>query len=203
MAAYGFDVLEIEPNWRDGVDESIRRSWFRLDPGTGSVWVDDKSGTPASDSVFSWFMADRSAVDVFKTFIAARKGAAVPFWFPTWRRDLQPTADINSSSTVFTVANVGYTRFLFASPARRYLAFIFPDGSKIYRKVVAAAETSAGIETLTLDSALGVLADDSTIIVSYLLLCRLDSDEVKTEFASTSFAEASLQFREIPMEVPA
>lgn len=203
MAAYGFDVLEIEPNWRDGVDESIRRAWFRLDPGTGSVWVDDKSGTPASDSVFSWFMADRSAVDVFKTFISARKGAAVPFWFPTWRRDLQPTADINSASTTFTVANVGYTRFLFASPARRYLAFIFPDGSKIYRKVVAAAETSADVETLTLDSALGVLADDSTIIVSYLLLCRLDSDEVKTKFASTNFAEASLQFREIPMEVTA
>lgn len=205
MTTYeGFDVLEVEPNWRDGIDSTYRRDWIRFDPGTGKVRVDDKTGCAALDGSFSWFLEDRAAIASFKSFVNARKGQAVPFWLPTWRSDIQLADDVVSNSATITISLIGYTKFMFAQAARRRIAFILADGSKVYRKVIAASDPGNGTtETLTLDAAPGVALPASTTLVSLLTLCRLEADEVKVQWHTQTVAEASLAFREIPKEVPA
>ena len=204
MTAYqGFDVLEVEPNWRDGVESTYRRSWLRFDPGTGKVRVDDRTGITALDNSFSWFMENRIAVAEFRAFVAARKGAAVPFWFPSWRSDLQLRTNAGAIDTVLTIDAIGFTKYLFPQAARRFLAFILSDGTKIFREIVNASDPGDGVsETITLDSAPGVALPAASTLVCFLLLCRLESDEVKIQWHTTSVAEASLEFRDIPREVP-
>lgn len=204
MTTYqSIDVLELEPNWRDGISSSHRRSYFRLDPGMGKVLVEDRGGVAATDNGFSWFMEDRTAISDFKTFLAARKGAAVPFWFPTWRQDFQLASDAASVDTTLTISLIGYSKFLSSMAARKYIAIILPDGSKRYRKITNATDPGNGVtETITIDSSAGVALPASTTLISFLLLCRLESDAAKTKFHNLNVAESSLVFREIPKEVP-
>ena len=202
MTYRGFDVLEVEPNWRDGLESTYRRSWLRFDPGTGKVRVDDRTGITALDNSFAWFMADRAAVAEFRAFVAARKGAAVPFWFPSWRSDLQLRTDAASTDTTLTIDAIGYTKYLFPQRSRRFVAFILSD-SKIYREIVNANDPGDGVsETITIDSAPGVALPAASTLICFLFLCRLESDEVKITWHTSSVAEASLAFREIPREVP-
>ena len=202
MTYRGFDVLEVEPNWRDGLESTYRRSWLRCDPGTGKVRVDDRTGITALDNSFAWFMADRAAVAEFRAFVAARKGAAVPFWFPSWRSDLQLRTDAASTDTTLTIDAIGYTKYLFPQRSRRFVAFILSD-SKIYREIVNANDPGDGVsETITIDSAPGVALPAASTLICFLFLCRLESDEVKITWHTSSVAEASLAFREIPREVP-
>ena len=202
MTYRGFDVLEVEPNWRDGLESTYRRSWLRFDPGTGKVRVDDRTGITALDNSFAWFMADRAAVAEFRAFVAARKGAAVPFWFPSWRSDLQLRTDAASTDTTLTIDAIGYTKYLFPQRSRRFVAFILSD-SKIYREIVNANDPGDGVsETITIDSAPGVALPAAATLICFLSLCRLESDEVKITWHTSSVAEASLAFREIPREVP-
>lgn len=199
----GFYVLEVEPNWRDGREDSYRREWFRLDPGTGKVRLEDNAGVPIPVYGFSWFMADRSAIAAFRTFVAARKGAAVPFWLPTWRQDLQLYSNAASIDTTLSIVNIGFTKHIWPNPARRFLAFILPDGTKIYRRITASADPGNGLyETITIDSAPGVALPASTTLLSFLTLCRMAEDEVTIVWQSSNAAEAELSIVELPEEVP-
>ena len=169
MTAYlTFDVLEIEPNSRDQSPDGFTRSFVRLDPGLGEVSVDDQGGTPIMSHSFSWFLDGRTNIDAFRTFIAARRGKAVPFWLPSWRQDLVLNTDLLSSDTVFLINFTGYTKFLFQSNARRYVVFLMPNGTKIYRKITAALDMLDGTERITIDSSPGVAVTASTTMVSFL-----------------------------------
>lgn len=203
MAYLGFDVLEVEPNWRDGREDGYKREWFRLDPGVGKVQVDDQAGLAITEQDFSWFMGDRAAIAAFKAFLAARKGAAVPFWFPTWRKDLQLYADALSGATTVNIVSIGFTKYVFPNPARRFVAIILQDGTKLYRRITDSTDPGNGLyETITIDSAPGVALPAATTMLCYLPLCRLAEDKVSVTWQSATAAEADLSFVEIPEEVP-
>lgn len=203
MTSYlGFDVLEVDPNWNDGIQTDYSRPSLRLDPGTGRVFSEDKSGIATVSNGFSWFMPDRASIVAFKAFVAARRGAAVPFWFPTWRQDLQLYSDALSSDLNLNIHYIGFSKFLFPNPARRFLAFRFADGSLRYRKITAATDTGNGLfETITLDSSLGVAVPSSTMIF-FLLLCRLSEDRVVMNWQALNMGTADLVFQEVGKETP-
>lgn len=203
MTTYlSIDVLELEPDWKEGLSEEYLRSIARLDPGTGRVQVDDMGGGPILTQPYRWFIDGRTELDTFRQFRDARRGRAVPFWMPTWKQDLVLASSAITTDTNLIIRSVGYTKFMFTNKARCHLALMKADGTKIYRKVTGANDNGNGTETLTLDSAVGTALDAATTMVCFLLLCRLGADEVVTHYHSGTAAEAEFPVTEIPREVP-
>lgn len=198
----GFEVLEVEPSAVQDRAHAHSRSLARLDSRTGKLRARDRSGVPVvRPGGFVWLMCSRAEIQVWRDFIAARRGALVPFWTPTWNRDLEMDADLAMGNANLSVSKIGYTKFMFPAVARRHVAFLLADGTRHYRKVTAASE-GANNEVLTLDSGISVLAPKGTM-VSFLTLTRLASDEPELAWHNRDLAESVLDFVELPKETPA
>ena len=200
MTSYlGLDVLEHRPNMREVPTDASTRSLAILDPGLGARDVQARDLAPAIQRTHLWTAHGLAAIAELRAWLAARKGRAVPFWVSTLRQDLLLAAPGNAVDTTITIEGIGYARFAFPHRARRHLALHLPTGT-LYRQVVTATDGGA-TEALGLDAALGVTVPIGTL-VSYLVLCRLDSDEIELVWHTDQLVETLLVFREIPEEVP-
>ena len=200
MTSYlGFDVLERRPNMREAVTDVSPRSLAIHDPGLGAREVQARDLAPAFQRSHLWTAQGLQAIADLRTWLAARKGRAVPFWVSTLRQDLILAAPANAADAALTIEAIGYARFAYPHKARRHLALHLP-GATLYRQVATATEGGA-TEALALTSALGTSVPLGTL-VSYLVLCRLDSDEIELVWHTDQLVEASIAFREIPEEVP-
>lgn len=197
--AYGFDVLEVTPDW-DGPKTSVKRLLQRFDSGSGPVIVRDRGGVSFQGQPFRWFLSTRAEIQAFRDFMDRRVGSLVPFWVATWREDLTLAQAATNVSTGIVVKWAGYTSRMFPDRARRYLA-IRTAGGWIYRKVTSSSET-ATTETLTLDAATGVALAAGTM-VSFLTLARMKDDDAEIEWSNVGLAQATTEFVELPKEVPA
>lgn len=194
---YGYDVLEVEPDWQTHGQKS-RRILSRFDPGYGMTYVRDRSGISFQSFPFRWFIDGRAAVQTFRDFVDRRAGALVPFWVPTGREDMTLSQQAASGSNAIVVRSAGYTARMFPDVSRRYLAIRNPNGGWLYRKVLSAG-VAGEEETIGLDAQHGVLLPAGTA-VSFLTLCRLQDDVAEIEWANTSFGEAQQRFVELPKE---
>lgn len=198
----GFNLLTKEPMGTPDREDALARSMLGIDSGYGKQWHQALDAQPRYSVPFSWPCYTHAEIAALKTWFLLRKGAAVPFWAPTWRRDLQLIANINPTDLTITIENIRYTDLMFPANARRRLAFITPTRTIYCRKVANAVSTSSDIETLTLDSALGVNFSKD-YLVSFLFLVRLADDKLSLSYATDAKADCTLDFIELPMEVPA
>jgi len=198
----GFDVFEVEPDGPEVPGYSHRRALYRLDSQSGKLGVMDNSGiSRGTVAAFDWLMDGRAEVQQYRDFLAARCGALVPVWVPSWRMDLVATAPLINPGKQLQIAPIGYGNFMFPSAARQHLAFLFRTGAKYYRKVVGVAATSTA-EVLTLDTALPVALQPGDALISFLRFCRLLTDSVELAWESRDVAGVTLAFTELPREVP-
>jgi hypothetical protein len=198
----GFDVFEVEPSHVNDREFTHRRSMARLDSRTGKLRARDRSGVAVvRPGGFVWLLDGRTEIQTYRDFIAARRGALVPVWVPTWNRDLEMDTDLSAGNVNLSISKIGYTKFMFPTAARRHIAFLLADGTRHYRRITGASEGGSN-EVLTLDSSIGVLIPKATM-VSLLTLCRLAKDEPELTWHNRDLAEAVLDFVELPKEVPA
>ncbi len=198
----GFDVLEIEPE--ADREQSYTRSVLRLDNKTGKMRGVDRTGVAVVEAKgFRWLMEGRAEIQAYRDFITARKGTVVPFWVPTWKHDMELVADILNTGNTLTISRMGYTKFMFAQPARRHLAIFLPGSSTPYYRKITAASEAASTETLTLDANIPVTVPKDGSMVSFLTLVRLAVDDPELAWHNRDVAEALLDFVELPREVPA
>lgn len=200
----GFDVLEIAPNWeRTPLKRSYKRSMVTIDPKVGPIEVIDKGGTALVGQEFPWWLDTHPNVTAFRAFILRRFGQLNPFWIPTWDQDLVLFQDVLSTDSGIRIKSVFYTRFLFPTPARRFIAFIPIDGSgNVYGKITASHDNGDGTENLTLEVATGKNFGKGSTMISFLTLARLASDSVAIKWSSSEHADAQLELQEVPRELP-
>jgi hypothetical protein len=200
----GFPVLEVMPNRTGSVDEEISRRFVALDQETGKPWHDSYWAAPAPARSFLWTAFGREEIDELLAFLDAVKGQAVPFWLPTWQRDLRLTLDAIQNETILTVRWVRFTQLAFPdSGARRHLAVYSVDQAASYHTIADADDPADGeTESITVNPAAPRLWPVSSTILSFLALCRLDEDEVEIAFPTTGVCEATLRIREVPQEAP-
>lgn len=197
---YGYDVLEVEPNWNSPRSRS-RRILSTFDNGVGPIVVRDRGGVSFQGQDFAWFLSGRSEIQALRDFIDRRAGALSPFWVRTGREDLTVAQQTTAGSTGILVKACGYTTRMFPDSARRYLAIQNPSGGWIYRKVTSSSAAGA-TETLGLDSTVGAVLPVGTS-VSFLTLCRLEDDSTEIEWSNVVLAQATTKLTELPKEVPA
>lgn len=204
MTTYlGFDVLDfVRPNRINVMSALFAHDLAKLDYGTGAVLVDDKSGVSKTETEHAYLLDGRANIATLKSFVDARKGKAVPFWVPTWQRDLVPTLDISSVALNITVEYINYTNLVYPSTPRHYITFISSSGAQVYKKVSNTFDNGDGTETLTLSNQVGQAYSKDQVLISYLTLCRLSEDATEYTWHHRELAEVSLKFIEIVTEVP-
>lgn len=117
------------------------------------------------------------------TFFDSKQGRLQPFLIPTWSKDLIPTAAIDSEDTVIPIKDVAYeTNYLPNDDIGRFVYIQFPDKSYVIRYI---ADADDGTPSITLGETIGTsvaAADLSKMIISYLIHCRFDQDELVIEY---------------------
>lgn len=202
MTTYlSLDVLELQSNARDEPSDGISRSLAIFDPGPGPMDVNARDDASQVSHQYQWTCWTRAMIRTMEDWLLARRGRAIPFWIPSWRQDLELVQDVGAVDSQITIRWIGYSVFYYGTTnVRRHLMFWTP-GARYYRKITSAVDNGDGTETLGISSALGVTFGKATPL-SFLLYCRLDSDEVEISYANDSVAECTLPYVEIPEEAP-
>lgn len=159
--------------------------------------------TPEMDFPFSIVLETRARVSDWLLWLAYRRGRYAPFWMPTWRRDFSLTVAADASATELIVSDTGYVESGFLTEARRHLAVIVAGGGAftVYpRRISDATDNGDGTETLTIDTALGV-ALDAHVVLSFLVLARLDDDSSTLHWHHPNLAVAEVRAVELPRQM--
>lgn len=197
----GLDVLTLPPNTADGdTDETYDRDFDTVDFAKGSWFVSDHAAGPVISRPYKWLLKTRQEIMNFLAFLEVRKGKAIPFWMPTWSKDLEQMQDMGSADTNILIRNIGYTRHMNLNPNRSTLIFFPTDGSTpIVKTITGCAENSNGTETLGLNSSFGVIKKITDFrAISFLSYCRMDQDSFDLNWYTDSIADVSFKVKEIP-----
>ena len=206
LSYLGFDVLELDYNRIGPIDERLKRKMELLDGETGKRYSDAISESPAAVRPFTWTAFGRDEITTMRAFLEARKGRAVPFWLPSYQWDLTLSEDLLTDATIASIVWIRYTQQMFGTTgARRHVAIWthgIPGGMSYYRIDDADDPGDGETESLTIDPGATQDFDAGETVISFLKLCRLDSDRVSISYPDTDHAEATIMVRELPLEAP-
>jgi hypothetical protein len=196
------DVLEVWNNAREAVAETFSRYGELIDEETGPRVFDDHATVAVPVRSFVWTCFTRAECVALRTFLQARQGRRIPFWVPTYCWDMQLAVDYPLPVNQITVKNSGYSQFLAGTPLRRFIAIFRKGDAAEYREIIGVSE-GVGTEIIEIDG--DPLADLSAVStrICYLVLCRLEEDEVTINWSRRDVCEAQIEFRELPREYPA
>jgi len=205
MTHEGFEILELNYDRVGSVEEKLIRKFVLMDPKTGKRTADEHAPSPAAVRPFVWTALGRDEITTMRTFIDDRKGRAVPFWLPSFQWDLSLSEDVLTDSAIVSVEWVRYVQQMWGTTgARRHIAlWTLGIGSMDYYSVTDSSDPLDYVtESLTIDPVAVRDYDKDTTVLSFLKLCRLDSDQVTIEYLSGNVAQATIRVREIPLESP-
>lgn len=192
----GYPVLTTRPNWSGGFDVEFARKLALIDAMTGKIFVDDESGIPFATQRMKFLLATRAEVAAWRAMLYALRGRVGAAWIPTWEDDFRVVAPIANTATAIDVEATGYTRQIELAPGRADVRIELADGTIYYRQITGSSEASATVETLQIDAALGrTVAVSEIVSVSFMALCRLDSDAVELSHWTGETAESAVAFR--------
>lgn len=195
----GYHVYPGSPNWADPIENEMARQIETLDYDTGAPWIEDISGLTTQIKSWHWLLKSRAEIVALRAWLDARKGRLVPFWSPTQSDDIEVVSNIGDASTVISIVNIGYARYLAGRADRRHLLFETMAGARYFRAIVGESEVNDEVETLTIDSPLGELLTPADILrVRFLHLVRLEMDDVEIVYHTTQVAECSTLLRSLP-----
>jgi len=199
------EVLELEPNRLVPYDDEYQRKFTLLDTQTGKRWADEDSPAPANVRPYLWTAYGRREIAAMFAFLDRRKGAAVPFWLPSWEQDLRLASDAMEEQTILELIWVRYAQQMFPDTnARRHLAVYSVDQPATYHTIQDADDPGdQATESVTIAPETPRAWPAMSTTISFLRLSRLDQDETEITWHGLECAEAKLTIRELPNEAPA
>lgn len=205
MATYeGIEVFFPTVNWESPPKFSYRRTGEKLDTQTGKWDYDDHANVPRLEPQFTLWLKGRPAVLAMLAWAERRKGKAVPFWLPSYRRDLTIMANGTAGDTGILIHDTGYVLRQFPYACRRHILLCTGnalDTDMVYR-VTAASNGPGKSASLTFS---GNLRENVLTVtpVMFLHLMRLADDKIEVRWLAKNFAECTLSVTELPLEYPA
>lgn len=128
----------------------------------------------------------------FRKFLYQQRGRERPFWLPSFETDLVPVRDSTAIGTTLKVRDYSYND---TDMHRNCIAIKDVKGNWHYRKITAN-DTTAGVISLTLDTALA-LRHEQINYISYLGKHRITSDRIQIDHGQAVVKECSLRVAEI------
>lgn len=193
----GMPVLEWATGWTSDPQETPERQLLTEDEGTGPVFTHDPVGIPLGKKALAFAVVGRAAIAAFRGLLYALCGRWSPIWVPTQAQDFRVVATVANGATTLDVEHSGYSQWPLAIN-RRDLRIQLHDGTVLYRRVTAATQQNANVERLTLDSAITAgFAASAVALVSFMALCRQDTDVNKLIWWNHETVQSELTFRAV------
>lgn len=178
----GYAVLRLLSEASEELAIEYSRNMSVFDSQTGSRSYRDVSGFARRTRPHRFVCEGMSEVTDLFNWLAARRGRANPFWYPTHQQDFQVLSNITSGATQINVANLKHT-LAHGQPGRNHLFIKLRNGTVFYRRITSIVEINSTTERLTISSALGTAVAIADIeIACYLQLMRLSSDTVEISY---------------------
>ena len=183
-------------DWSETRDYDIDRIIQDVDFESGIFGIE--SDTPGAQEAFSHriWIKGREDNASFLGWFYERAGSLNYVWVASRQDDFEV---LSASSADLTVRGTNYSDNYVLAEARRDLAFIYNDGSMVFRRVIDF-EAGSNQETLTLDANVPTLTN--LRILSLLKFCRLDGDTLEIAKVTDDAWKYSWRFREL-LESPA
>ncbi len=182
-------IYETHPVW----DRELELDGETLEDGVhGMTAVIDHGGKPYALGTADqpdWYRTtaivdgDHEDWQWFKLFMSTVRGRQRSWWLPTWRHDL---TFVSKSTNTITVSTADSSDIFTWWPAQREHIQIKETSGTITRaKITAVVDNGNGTATLTIGT---TLATSSVAFVSWLELCRFESDEFTIKFDRNGFS---------------
>lgn len=193
-----FPVLNIQPDWSESLKGKYERFLLELDNNSGIPARVDTAKLPFFVQEFRWFVTERIEQTQLRQLFYYLTGQQKNIWVSSQNYDFN-TKNVNSR--LLDIENVGFSK-IGLMPGRQDLAITLTNGSTLYRRINSAAVLSDDTERLLLDEPINVAAED-IVSVSFLTLCRLDSDSISWEHITDAdgLANISCSFRGVRDEL--
>jgi hypothetical protein len=183
------------PVWNAGIDvegtapDSLQSMHDVEDMG-GLPFAVGAANVPDWGRSLSYTRALRPQWQWLKRFLDTVKGRFKSFWLPTFAEDLLPLSASVGTLTIESGSDAG-DFFTWWPTHRTCLQIRQADGTITYAQIDSAIDN--GDETITIDIVDGddvaiTLSGSAVVLVSWLDLCRLESDEVTVAFDSGKFS---------------
>lgn len=181
FSSFGGKVLLDDDNFiRGRTSEDWRRRVRVVDSRTGTFEVFTEWPTSRRGSTKGFHTLTRQQLWDVRRLLHALRGRQVSFWLPTFFPDLLATGSVGSGSSVLTVENVGYAKFVQSRQPRNVVRLRKTDGTEVIRTVTNASEIDDDEEQITVDSPWGIDALPSEVErIDFVEKVRLDSDEIR------------------------
>ncbi|EDQ2494092.1 phage tail protein [Salmonella enterica subsp. enterica] len=194
----GFPVLEPGSDWSEDLTGQYTRLLAEFDSDTGVTVRMDLAGRAFTLQRHHWLVVGRETQSALRTLFYTLRGRQRPVWVGSQCSDFIPLSMTGNQLTV--MAN-GIGRFG-PQPGRQDIRIEARQG--IYRRrLVSAAASDGETEILTLDGDGLVLKQPDFLKVSWLTLCRLDSDDIAWRHITDAdgCADISVNFRGVRDEL--
>lgn len=194
----GWSVLEERPDESEDLTRAYQRLLLELDSGSALPLLTDNAGLAFPVLQHRWLLDGRAQQAAFRSLLYALNGRQAALWVPSHADDLSLAATVSDVATTIDIEAIGYTRFGQSKPGRRDIRIELRDGSVLHRRITGSTALSADVERLAIDSALGRQVTPAEVLrISWLVLCRLDSDSVtiKHETDADGVARSQAVFR--------
>jgi len=191
----GWPVFEQPPDESEELTSTWQRLQSTLDNLTSLPAITDTAGVAFPVQSHRWRVHGREEQGRLRSLLYALRGRQQALWLPTHADDLQMITELPFNGTVFDIRQCGYSRFFrLSAPGRRDIRIETGDGEVFHRRVVAVQEVDGETERVSIDTALGrTVAPEQIQRISFMMLCRLDQDDIEIHHLTDSDGVASVQ----------
>lgn len=191
-----YPVITDRPSFSADPVIALERQVETVDDSVSLVAVHDPVGIPLYRQEHDWTLDGLAAVSAFRSMAYAIRGARNSVWMPTWRDDLQVAAAMTSAGKNLDVRRCGYADLIAQAINRRDLRIELTDGTVLYRRITASSVLDDATERLVLDTAPGrAIAVDQVAQISFMALCRSDSDIFEFAWWKGTYADIKTAWR--------
>ena len=133
----------------------------------------------------------------FRKFWHSLYGRRGTVWIPSYKNDIVQLNSIGPSATTFNVQNMGLALYMGTNAMRNHIAFIFPEGTQIYRAISGVTKIDVDTEQITIDSALDITINPGDCEISWLDRCRLTEDKIQWEWEDFETLRCKVTFTKV------
>ena len=199
----GKEVFLEHPQWvgDDSQNLTVSKNIQRMDNNTGTFVFDLRTTNSYDIHTTTILLDSQSRINNIKRFFERVCGRYKSFYMPTWVNDFQVDRDLQAQDNfMYTNFNILYKYYI--SNGRPKNIVIFTKNFQSYiREIASYSYEKIGDDTygkLILSDKLGIsIPKEEILMVCYLNLVRLDSDELVINYESNVVANTTLVTREV------
>lgn len=178
----GWSIYTTRPDESEDLTLEYLRILHTLDNELGIPSVIDPSGQGAEIAAYRWaFRGAQKAYELRKLlhYLCGRKRG---IWVPTFMQDMELSSPLTAFSNIVQIKNIKYAVNDARREGRKDIYIALQGGQVLTRRIVAAVETSAEVETLSLDAPVFYDVPINEVqYISFLAPRRLAQDTVELD----------------------